>query len=80
MAKTWKILARHKWVAGCTITESICRSNARTRRYTATIRGWQNWKIYEGQIFDTTVAQIIGKVKGIRLRIDAGDETVFHVK
>jgi ribosomal protein S7 len=73
--KTWKILARHKWIAGATITESISIISDDTRRFTATIRGWQNWLIYEGKKWDAK--KIIQAVKHIRDRIDGNDETVF---
>ncbi|MHB8276375.1 MAG: hypothetical protein ACYDIA_01810 [Candidatus Humimicrobiaceae bacterium] len=70
-----KILARHKWVLGATITESLVDEDKNIRRFTATIRGWRNFKIYEGA--DINTKSIIKKVKEIRGRIDMGDETVF---
>ena len=73
----FKRLAVHaNWVAGAKITESIEREVGDVRRFTATIRGWQNWVIYEGENGDPS--SIIAKVKGIRDRIDSGDETVFN--
>ncbi|GAH70952.1 unnamed protein product, partial [marine sediment metagenome] len=42
-----KILARHRWVVGATITESLVDEDRNIRRFTATIRGWRNFKIYE---------------------------------
>ena len=49
MKSRWKIIARHKWVMGATITESYLDDPAvNLRRFTATIRGWRNWKMYEG--------------------------------
>jgi len=71
-----KILARHGWVVGATITESLVDEDRNIRRFTATIRGWRNFKIYEGNDIDTDF--IINKVKEIRNKIDAGDETVFQ--
>jgi len=71
-----KILARHRWVVGATITESLVDEDRNIRRFTATIRGWRNFKIYEGNDVDTDF--IINKVKEIRNKIDAGDETVFQ--
>ncbi|MDZ7355768.1 MAG: phage late control D family protein [candidate division KSB1 bacterium] len=81
MAK-WKILARHKWVSGAIITES-CKVDDENglRRYTATIRGWQNWKIWQGETaykeMKPRVDEIIRRVCEIRDRIDAGDKKVF---
>ena len=79
--KTWKILAKHKWVSGATITESVNekkeRWNESYRRYTATIRGFQNWKIYEGYITENTAQRVIDCIKSIRDRIDNYDESVF---
>ena len=74
----WKIIGRHKWVSGATITESYREDDDRIRRFTATIRGWQNFRIYEGKMTSTTTKKIIAKVKSIRDRIDRGDETVFQ--
>lgn len=71
-----RILARHKrWVEGATISESVNEDGSK-RRFTATIRGWQNWKIYEGNAI--SAKGIIQKVLAIRDRIDKGDETVFY--
>ena len=69
-----KILARHKWVDGAVITESA--GDYGIRRFTATIRGWKNWKIYEGTSWN--VKEIIKTVQSIRDRIDAGDDSVFN--
>jgi lysyl-tRNA synthetase class I len=82
MAKQWKILARQKWVAGCTITEShdIINStkDVAIRKFTATIRGFQNWLIYCGDVRKININEIIKRVQEIRDRIDSGDETVFY--
>ena len=76
-----KIIARHKWLVGVLITESsdIAKSTESQayRRFTATIRGWRNWRLFEGLIDGNTVQAVIDKAKSIRDRIDAGDETVF---
>lgn len=76
--KTWKILGRHKWVADAVITESINVICDDTRRFTATICGFQNWLIYEGKKWD--VKKIIQAAKNIRDRINMGDESVFTDK
>jgi hypothetical protein len=74
----WQVLARHPWTYGATITESMNADDTR-RRFTATIRGYRNWKI---AITDTahvtpTVRLIVAIVEGIRDRIDAGDESIY---
>ena len=81
--KKMRILARHKrWVAGATITESISEDSL-TRRFTATIRGWQKFLIYEGELYEqdnseAIVEEIVATVKMIRDRIDNGDDSVFN--
>ncbi len=80
---SFRVLARHKWVSGATITESVCRDSATDengvsiRRFTATIRGFRNWKIYEGPAGNDIVGFIINLVTGIRDKIDEGDIEVF---
>ena len=83
--KIWKILAKHKWVSGATITESVNikkegYAGISYRRYTATIRGFQNWKIYEGYLTENTTQRVIDCIKSIRDRIDNDDESVFSIK
>lgn len=79
--KKWRILAHHKWVTGCTITESENIQNSNKdiciRRFTATIRDWQNWLIYEGDVKLINTQQIIDRVKEIKNRIDREDKKVF---
>ncbi len=70
-----RILARHKWVPGATITESIDENES--RHFTATIRGWRNWKICTQQAGEMNTDEIISRVKAIKARIDSGDESVF---
>jgi hypothetical protein len=85
-----KILARHTdWVSGCTITESddedraskgvpgMPESAAAYRRFTATILGWQNFKIYEGFVFYNIGPAVQAAVKSIKERIEKNDESVF---
>lgn len=80
MRRRWRVLARHKWVAGCTITESSDVLNSTKevaiRRFTATILGHQNWLIYEGP--NIGPGPIIKRVREIKDRIEANDESVFH--
>lgn len=80
--KQWKILARHKWVPGAVITESSkIDSDDGYRRFTATIRGYRQWHIWQGatahQAMKPRVEEITRCVVTIRDRIDANDETVF---
>ncbi len=85
--KQWKVLARHqRWVAGATITESVFANalpgqSVNERRFTATIRGYRNWRIWQGNVAflgnDATVRLVQKKVADLRDRIDAGDESVF---
>lgn len=79
----FRILARHyNWVFGETITESIQRGETfedeSIRRFTATIRKWQGWKIYQGPTGPDVISYVIATVRAIRDRIDAGDEAVFN--
>ena len=74
-----KVIARHKyWVSGCTITETIVDQD--TRRFTATVLGWRNWKIYEGPLTETIVQEVCNAVCKIRESIKSGDENIFKQK
>lgn len=79
----WKVIAReHYWINGAIVYECYDSRDSSSRRWTATIRGYRNWKIgtarYDG---NRTAHQITNEVKkhveAIRDRIDAGDESVF---
>jgi len=76
--RKWQILARHKWIVGCTITESINLEEDNVRRFTATIRGWRNWVIYEGNGRNIKIDEIINKVKYIRDQIDNDNKSIFE--
>ena len=76
--RKWQVLARHKWVAGCTITESINLEEDNIRRFTATIRGWRNWVIYEGKARSIQTDEIVNKVVYIREQIDNGSKSIFE--
>ena len=69
----WRILARHKWVAGALITESV-NDDSMSYRYTATVRGYRNWRIFEGAGGPGSLDLIIRIVRAIRDQIDAGGE------
>ena len=73
----FRILARHRWTYGATITESIEREKGKIRRFTATIRGFQNWLLYEGPLYDNIASVITKKVDEIRDRIDNNDTSIF---
>lgn len=79
-----KIIARNtRWVPGCVITESIDpddTSTPRRSRFTATINGWRNFRIYEGQLFEGCVEAVCACVHSIRDRMEAGDDSVFEHK
>jgi len=75
-----KLIGRHKWVDGATISESYDEADDTIRSFTATIRGFRNWKIYKGKLTDSTTKFVRVVVKSIRDRIDAGDEEVFYWK
>lgn len=80
-----KILARHKWVSGAVITESVDEKkegykDVSYRRFTATIRGYRNWKIWEGYLRKAITEDVIKEVTRIRDEIDKGNEEIFKVK
>lgn len=70
MKRKWKIIGRHRWVAGATISESISQDEERHSRFTATIRGYQNWKLYEGRPSEEILQLVITAVRAIRDQID----------
>lgn len=76
--KHYKILARHKWVQKTTLAESIQRENRDIRRFTATICGWKNWKLYEGRPFPELSQLLFDKMVEIRDKIEAGDKAIFE--
>lgn len=68
---------RHKkWVQDATITETVLDDGK--RRFTATILGYQNWKIGEFSPGPGVAETVIAKVKEIHARISSGDESVFN--
>ncbi len=77
-----KILAKHKWLVGCTITESHDETKSTNDKvyckFTATIRGWRNFVIYEGFCFIGMAEAVKNKVKEIRDKIDNKDNSVFE--
>lgn len=68
---SWKIIGRHRWIVGAVISESVNDDDS-ARRYTATVRGYRNWKIFEGELFPGYVQLIFRVVCAIRDRIDEG--------
>ncbi len=74
--RDWQILARHKWVAHATVTESY-RERANMRRFTATIHGWRNFKIWEGPSEQMNPQAVITRVRELRDQIEKGDNRVW---
>lgn len=77
----WQQIARHtKWIKGCKITESVLQSDdiPSIRRFTATIEGWQGFKVYEGPAGPEVAQKVILRTGYIRDRILRGDENVFY--
>lgn len=83
-----KVLQRNKrWLEGCIITESVDQTKkgpVSYRRFTATINGIRNWKIYEGRLYDgvvnDVVNDVVNAVRKIKTLIIAEDKKVFHRK
>jgi len=79
-----KVISRHKnWVSGATITEiddENYKGKFAYRRYLATINGFRNWKIYEGEIKENMAEIIISKVAEIKKEIENGNEEIFNFK
>jgi hypothetical protein len=80
----YKIIGRYKIMGGgAIITESVKidsfdENGVSIRRFTATIRGWRNFRIYEGSAPGDKYEELVLKpVESLRERIDIGDETVF---
>lgn len=72
----WRILARHHFLEGVTITESANREDESERRFTATIRGYRNWRLTVGH--GCALTKALDKAMEIRARIDGGDKDIFH--
>lgn len=71
--KRWRVIGRHRWVAGALISESVSDDDTE-RRFTATIRGWRNWKIYQGTSMLGYLQVIIRIVRAICVQIDLEGE------
>ena len=83
--KQWRIIGRHNhWVEGARITETLSLENNWLRRFTATIEGFQNWRIWQGDVREIGIEglgmRVVSRVKQIRDRIRNGDESVFSEK
>lgn len=75
-----RMIGRHKWVEGCLITESRVTGvvqGVTLRRFTATIRGYRDWKIYQGPLGPGVLTFVAETVTGIRHRIDARDDSIL---
>ena len=77
----WRILARHKWVHGAVIAES-CNEGSTRKRFTATIRGFRGWKLWEGEYGEAqgVCENVANKVRELIKRVDANEEAVFYEK
>ena len=79
MKNRWRRVGVHNWACGCKIYESHKEDeNGFFVRFTATILGWKNWKLYEGKIYVGLPQDVLNKVIEIRDRIENGDEAVFE--
>jgi hypothetical protein len=76
--RKWIIIARHKWVNNTTITESYYHSNNKNRRFVATVNGWRNFVLYEGEVSPIIIEKIINKVKYIKSKIENNDDIIFY--
>ena len=74
----WKIIARHKWVSNATITESYDTNDSSIRRFTATVCGWTNFKIFEGRTQKNISKKIVEKVNYIREKIENNEDDIFY--
>ncbi len=81
MVRKWKIVQRNThWVNRCTICESINFETGQ-RRFSATIDGWQNWRLFlfdAGKTPPNVGKIVISKVREILAQIDSGDQEVFE--
>ena len=77
--KRWRLVAKHKWVTGASIWEScpVGDSAEPVRSFTATVRGFRNWKIYRGKVTPAMLAYVIERVTDIRERIDGDEDSVW---
>ena len=75
-----KIIGRHRDRVGICITESYDekKEGDSYRRFTATIRGWRNWKLYEGYMFEGIFEKVVEKAIEIRDLIDSNDPDIFN--
>lgn len=76
--KGWRVIGRHRWVAGAKISESAIPGTG-WRRFTATIRGWRNWKIAVNHRHnERQLGYVLRRVRWIRDLIDMGNEDIFN--
>lgn len=66
-----QVLARHKWLLGCTISE-VVDTKTEKRHFVATVEGWNGF--YIGYI---STPDLIEEVKHIREKIKSGDDSIF---
>jgi len=84
MRRRWRILGRYKHLINdVTVTQSwLSNSEPEIMRFTATICGWRNWKIWQGHIVFGRGCfvweDVKKKIEVIKKRILDGDEKVFY--
>ena len=73
MKKEFEVLAEHKWVRNCVITESIAIDHSKNgfyyKQFMAVVDDSQNFKIFEGYYLpgdDHFIPFIIARVKDIQ--------------
>lgn len=77
MSGQWQIIGRHNnWVLGASIAEMV-NSITSERRFVATVRGYRNFRIFEGVVGPETSTMVQRVVTEIRDRIDSGNNSVF---
>lgn len=80
MSKDFKTLQRAtRWVSDATITENM-HIETEIRQFTATIKGWRNWKIVRAadSVSTPQIVEVVeARVRAIKARIEAGDDAVF---
>ena len=78
MPRKFRVIGRHKWVAGCTISESVNQDDT-VRRYIATIKGSRNWRLYEGPGMPGLTVKLMAVVMYVRDHMDEKDADIFEL-
>jgi CRISPR/Cas system-associated exonuclease Cas4 (RecB family) len=79
-----KVISRHKdWVKYATITElddENWKGEFAYRKYVATIYGFRGWKIYEVEIRENMVKEVVDIVEYIKKEIENNNLSIFSDK